>query len=55
MMQVYKKSKELDKQIDDKIKNYMLDEEFDTELVKLAELALERLKDNGELNDKNDI
>ena len=55
MMQVYKKSKELDKQIDDKIKNYMVNEEFDPELIKLAEIALEHLKNNGELNDKNDI
>jgi hypothetical protein len=49
-MRAYNKVKDLDKQLDDKIKNYMVDEKFDSELIKLAELALEYIEDNGKNN-----
>ena len=53
MMQPCDKIKELNKQIGDKIANYHIDEEFDEELVKLADRALETLKNNGNNNTTN--
>ena len=50
MMRAYNKNTDLDKQIDTMLENYMVDEEFDPELIKLAELALEHLKNNGKNN-----
>ena len=49
-MRAYNKNTDLDKQIDTMLENYMVDEEFDPELIKLAELALEHLKNNGKNN-----
>lgn len=52
MMQPSEKVKELNKQIDTLIDNYMNDQEFDEELIELADRALEAIN-NGNNNITN--